>query len=86
MAIKTLGDPLYEPIHWKGRQWAVTKFGLQALDGKYSIAARRLWEENDGWGWEDQMSEKEWVDQQDFREGLRRAREVHSKLTAKPIR
>jgi hypothetical protein len=50
MAIKTKGDPLYEPIHWKGRQWAVTAFGLQSLDGQYSIAKSRLWDEDDGWG------------------------------------
>ena len=86
MPEKTLGDPLYDPIHWRGRQWAVTGFGLQALDGKYSIEARRLWEEDDGWGWEDQMGEKEWVDREDFEEGLRRAREIHSNLRAKPAR
>lgn len=86
MAIKTKGDPLYEPIHWKGRQWAVTAFGLQALDGKYTIAKARLWDDNDGHGWEDQMADKDEVDQDDFREGLRRAREVHSKMLKLPAR
>jgi hypothetical protein len=32
------------------------------------------------------MGEKEWVDQDDFREGLQRARQLYSELMAKPAR
>ncbi|MBE7196459.1 MAG: hypothetical protein INR70_01475 [Parafilimonas terrae] len=28
---------LTEPVHWQGRQWAVTGFGIEALDGMYHI-------------------------------------------------
>lgn len=28
---------LTEPVHWQGRQWAVTSFGIEALDGMYHI-------------------------------------------------
>lgn len=28
---------LTEPVHWQGRQWAVTGYGIEALDGMYHI-------------------------------------------------
>ncbi|WP_051334783.1 hypothetical protein [Bradyrhizobium sp. Ai1a-2] len=62
------------PIIWQGRQWAVTKHGIECRDGTYAIAKSRLWE-----GWERHMAEKEWVDQADLAEALRIARQVHAK-------
>src|ERR1700758_1536804 len=36
-------------IYWVGRQWAVTGFGIQAIDqrlkGNFDIEASRLWDE-----------------------------------------
>ena len=36
-------------IHWVGRQWAVTGYGMQAVDqklkGQFDIEASRLWED-----------------------------------------
>ncbi|WP_342108699.1 hypothetical protein [Methylobacterium sp. SI9] len=26
-----------EPVHWQGRQWAVTGYGIEALDGMYHV-------------------------------------------------
>jgi hypothetical protein len=28
---------LTEPVHWLGRQWAVTGYGIEALDGMYHV-------------------------------------------------
>ncbi len=68
------GEALNHPIYWKGRQWAVTGFGIEARDGKYVIKGQRIWEDNSGHGWVHQMAEKEWVDLSDFVEALRLAR------------
>ena len=41
---------LHRDIYWLGRQWAVTGFGLQAIDqrlkGAFDIEGARLWEED----------------------------------------
>jgi hypothetical protein len=41
---------LHRDIFWVGRQWAVTGYGLQAVDqkqkGKFDIEASRLWEDD----------------------------------------
>jgi len=81
--VKCLGEPLSQPIYWKGKQWAVTDFGIEALDGKYVIQKPRLWEDMDKWGWEKQMSEKEWVDMADFKEALSIARNKFKNLAPK---
>jgi hypothetical protein len=65
-------------IIWKGRQWAVTKFGIEARDGRYAIDKRRLSED-----WLRHMSEKEWVDLLEFAEALRVARQVHAEGRAR---
>ena len=40
---------LHRDIHWVGRQWAVTGFGIQAIDqrlkGGFDIEVSRLWDE-----------------------------------------
>ena len=58
------------PIWWRGRQWAVTNYGVEALDGTYAIEARRLTE---GLGaiaprvWLcEQVACEEWVDVDDL--------------------
>lgn len=50
--------------------WAITRDGLHSLLFPYPIAAYRLNEDS----WEDHMEEKDWVDPDEFREALRRAR------------
>ncbi len=72
--VRVRGERLHRPIYWQGRQWAVTRFGVEARDGTYVIASHRVWEEEDGYGWVDAMAEKEWVDLPDFVEALRLAR------------
>jgi hypothetical protein len=68
------GEELSKPIHWQGRQWAVTAYGIECLDGNYPIEADRLWEEDDSYSWVQHMAGKEWVDLPDFAEALRIAR------------
>ena len=68
------GEALQQPIHWRGRQWAVTGFGIEKRDGTYPIEGKRVWEENHGHGWIEHMAEKDWVDLPDFAEALRLAR------------
>jgi hypothetical protein len=40
---------LHRDIYWVGRQWAVTGYGIQAIDrklkGKFDIGASRVWKE-----------------------------------------
>src|SRR5215510_14072989 len=42
--------PLHRDIFWVGRQWAVTGFGIQAIDqrlrGVFDIAITRLWDDD----------------------------------------
>jgi hypothetical protein len=60
------GEQLSEPIHYSGRQWAVTSYGVEARDGTYVIESSRLWEEDAEYGWIMHMAKKEWVDLEDF--------------------
>jgi hypothetical protein len=32
-----MSHDLTEPVHWEGRQWAVTGYGIEALDGMYHV-------------------------------------------------
>lgn len=72
--VRVTGEALQEPIYWKGRQWAVTSYGIEARNGKYLIKGERVWEDNRSYGWVEHMAEKEWVDLSDFVEALRLAR------------
>lgn len=58
------------PIIWRGKQWAVTDFGIERLDGTYYISADRLGEKNVGKpdypAWPLHMAKKTWVDIHDF--------------------
>jgi len=62
--VKVRGEDL-DPIWWRGRQWAVTAFGIEALDGTYTIKADRL-AEDIGHAWPAHVCGKTWVDQDDF--------------------
>jgi hypothetical protein len=63
---RVLSEPLGEPIFWEGREWAVTSRGIERRDGKYFIAANRLWEGESTHCWIRNMEENESVDLQDF--------------------
>jgi hypothetical protein len=57
-----------DTVFWQGRQWAVTKYGVEARDGTYSIAADRIAEGlyTAPYAWPEHMAEKGWVDVADF--------------------
>src|ERR1700738_378944 len=61
---------LHRDIFWVGRQWAVTGYGLQAVDqklkGNFDIEAARLWEE----GLLESMRAEPWLNVEDFGKAL----------------
>lgn len=68
---------LHRDIFWLGRQWAVTGFGMQAINqkhnGQFDIPIERLWDDNllDG------VSGQKWFNPDDFSKGLAIARTRH---------
>jgi hypothetical protein len=66
--VKNRGEKLNE-IWWQGRQWAVTSHGIECRDGTYVIAKARLREEHTNqhpYSWIAHLSEKSWIDLDDF--------------------
>ncbi len=65
---------LHRDIFWVGRQWAVTGFGLQAVDrklkGKFDIDVSRLWED----GLLESIRTEAWLNITDFEKALAFAR------------
>jgi hypothetical protein len=65
---------LHRDIHWIGRQWAVTGYGMQLIDQKlkgfFDIEAVRLWDDD----LIEAMHAKEWLNKADFDKGLTIAR------------
>ena len=60
----------------RGRQWAVTKFGIECRDGSYAIAGDRYEEDEPNYSWVQHMAGKDWVDIEDFAEAMRVARRM----------
>jgi hypothetical protein len=65
---------LHRDIHWIGRQWAVTGYGMQAIDqrhgSQFDIEIERLWEED----LPERLSGQKWFNPEDFAKGLAIAR------------
>jgi len=65
---------LHRDIYWVGRQWAVTGFGMQAVDprlkGQFDIEAIRLWED----GLAESLNAGGWLNAEDFAKALAVAR------------
>jgi hypothetical protein len=65
---------LHRDIYWLGRQWAVTGYGMQAIDpklkGEFDIEASRLWKD----GLLESMHAQKWLNIEDFSKGLSVAR------------
>jgi hypothetical protein len=65
---------LHRDIYWVGRQWAVTGYGMQAVDpklkGQFDIEAIRLWED----GLSDGLNAGGWLNSEDFAKALSVAR------------
>jgi hypothetical protein len=65
---------LHRDIYWVGRQWAVTGYGMQAVDprlkGRFDIEAIRLWED----GLSESLNAGAWLNAEDFAKALAVAR------------
>jgi hypothetical protein len=69
--------PLHRDIHWVGRQWAVTGYGIQACDqkqkGQFDIEGSRLWED----GVLDSVRALKWLNAEDFEKAVSVARRYY---------
>ena len=76
---------LHRDIFWIGRQWAVTGFGMQAInqkhDGQFDIPAERLWDDDLPNG----AREQKWFSPDDFNKGLEIARARHPRPPSRPV-
>jgi hypothetical protein len=65
---------LHRDIYWVGRQWAVTGYGMQAVDprlnGQFDIEASRLWEDD----LSESLNAGGWLNGEDFAKALSVAR------------
>ena len=68
---------LHRDIYWLGRQWAVTGFGLQAIDqrlkGAFDIEGARLWQD----GALDDLRAQSWLNPADLDKALAAARKSY---------
>jgi hypothetical protein len=66
--------PLHRDIYWVGRQWAVTGYGMQAVNqkrhGGFDIEASRIWDD----AFLDGLRAEAWFNSEDFNKGLSVAR------------
>jgi hypothetical protein len=65
---------LHHDIYWVGRQWAVTGYGMQAVDqkqkSKFDIEVSRLWDDD----LSENLRAEPWFNLDDFSKGLSLAR------------
>src|SRR5437868_11068722 len=75
---------LHRDIFWIGRHWAVTGFGMQAINqkhgGQFDIAIERLWDDD----WFVIPREQKWFNADDFNKGLALARTRYPRPPGKP--
>ena len=75
---------LHRDIFWIGRQWAVTGFGMQAInqkhDGQFDIPIERLWDDDLPNG----AREQKWFNADDFAKGLAIAQARHPRPPPRP--
>jgi len=75
---------LHRDIFWIGRHWAVTGFGMQAINqkhgGQFDIAIERLWDDD----WFVIPREQKWFNADDFNKGLALARARYPRPPGKP--
>lgn len=76
---------LHRDIYWVGRQWAVTGYGLQAVDqrleGSFDIEAARLWQE----GVLEALRAHAWVNAADLDKALLAARKRYPEPPCKQV-
>lgn len=57
-------------IIWKGRQWAVTTYGIECCDGKHYEIEKDNLISGKNYSWIEHMALKDWVDLPDFTAAL----------------
>jgi hypothetical protein len=76
---------LHRDIYWVGRQWAVTGFGIQAVDqrlqGTFDIECSRVWDE----GAHALTRAHAWVNKEDFDKAVMIARQRFPEPAAKSL-
>lgn len=74
-----MGHELTEPVHWRGRQWAVTDYGIEALDGMYHVPTAEVWPSPDGTlPWLEALYRRYGTDRDDLNAALKVARTIWS--------
>ena len=74
---------LTEPVHWQGRQWAVTGYGIEALDGMYHVPFTDIPEAEAGRPeWLDALCRRYGTDGDDLAAALRVARRIRAEAKA----
>jgi hypothetical protein len=73
--LKAVSMSLDRDIYWVGRQWAVTGFGIQAVDqrlqGAFDIESSQVWDD----GLQARICAHAWVNGEDFDKALVMARQ-----------
>jgi hypothetical protein len=63
-------------VHWQGRQWAVTDYGIEALDGMYHVPYSEIRDADAGpMPWLDDLRSRYGTDCDDLAAALQVARE-----------
>jgi len=75
---------LHRDIHWIGRQWAVTGYGMQAIDrkvaGEFDVEIARLWDDD----LPESLLAQKWFNAEDFSKGLAIARARYPQPSRQP--
>ena len=72
-----MSHDLTDPVHWQGRQWAVTGYGIEALDGMYHVPFSDIPDAEAGRPeWLDDLWRRYGTDRDDLAAALRVARTV----------
>ncbi len=76
---------LHRDILWIGRQWAVTGFGMQAIDqrlaGQFDVEICRLWEDELA----ERLRDQKWFNAEDFDKALSIARQRYPEPPPKAV-
>lgn len=80
-----MGYELTGPVHGRGRRWAVTGYGVEALDGRYHVPAADIWPATAvPPEWARDLYHRSGVDRDDLDAALDVARSVFARPAALP--
>lgn len=74
-----MSHELTEPVHWQGRQWAVTGYGIEALDGMYHVPFSDIPNDEAARpGWLNNLCQRYGTDSNDLAAALKVARSIQA--------